>query len=159
MLATNPLLCILNLTRRLDFLCSRAAVSSQQLSGLDAWNFHHCSVDTYSDTPASTSTFWSAEKKNLEACPLLSVPISVWVPLETQEQLNMAFVGHLSLSLPSTSVLKDSSLKSHITVWITSAWNMSLWQNGKWTLKLSRWEKGIQDNICFIRLPERSVWL
>lgn len=51
------------------------------------------------------------EKKNLEACPLLSVPISVQVPLETQELLDMAFVEHLSLSLPSTSVLKDSSLK------------------------------------------------
>lgn len=57
----------------------------------------------------SLSEVW--KKKNLEACPLLSVPISVQVPLETQELLDMAFVEHLSLSLPSTSVLKDSSIK------------------------------------------------
>lgn len=50
------------------------------------------------------------KKENL-ACPLLSVPISAQVPLETQELLDVAFVGHSSLSLPSTSVLKDSSLK------------------------------------------------
>lgn len=59
----------------------------------------------------SLSEVWREKKKNLEACPLLSVPISVQVPLETQELLDMAFVGHSSLSLPSTSVLKDSSLK------------------------------------------------
>lgn len=40
------------------------------------------------------------KKKDLEACPLLSVSISVQVPLETQEMLDMAFVGHSSLSLP-----------------------------------------------------------
>lgn len=51
------------------------------------------------------------EKKDLEACPLLSLSISVQVPLDTQELLDMAFVGHSSLSLPLTSVLKDSSLE------------------------------------------------
>lgn len=56
----------------------------------------------------SLSEVW---EKNLEACPLLSMPISVQVPLETQKLLDMAFVGHSSLSLPLTSVLKDSSLK------------------------------------------------
>lgn len=58
----------------------------------------------------SLSEVWR-KKKDLEACPLLSLSISVQVPLDTQELLDMAFVGHSSLSLPSTSVLKDSSLK------------------------------------------------
>lgn len=54
---------------------------------------------------------YGGEKKDLEACPLLSLSISVQVPLDTQELLDMAFVGHSSLSLPLTSVLKDSSLE------------------------------------------------
>lgn len=58
----------------------------------------------------SLSEVW--KKKILKPVPCWAcVPISVQVPLETQELLDMAFVEHLSLSLPSTSVLKDSSLK------------------------------------------------
>lgn len=76
----------------------------------------------------------SGGKKNIfEACPLLSLPISVQVPLETQELLDVPFVRHSSLTLPSTSVLKDSSLKWQTTVWTTSVWNMSLSHNGRWT--------------------------
>lgn len=88
----------------------------KQYTGLEAWNSiavllirsltHQQALQLQHD---SLSEVW--KKKDLEACPLLSVSISVQVPLETQELLDMAFVGHSSLSLPSTSLLLDSSLK------------------------------------------------
>lgn len=78
------------------------------------------------------SSLWSMEKRNVKPCPLLSLSISVQVPLDTQELLGLAFVGHLSLLLSSTSLLQNGSLKWEITLRITSGWNMSLSNNGKW---------------------------
>ena len=89
---------ITNNTPALSPANSSAALLTHTLTHQQALKLQHDSL----------SEVW---EKNLEACPLLNVPISVQVPLETQELLDMAFVGHSSLSLPSTSVLKDSSLK------------------------------------------------
>lgn len=78
------------------------------------------------------SSLWSTGKRNVKPCPLLSLSISVQAPLDTQELLGLAFVGHLSLLLSSTSLLQSGSLKWEITLRITSVWNMSLSNNGKW---------------------------
>lgn len=72
------------------------------------------------------------EKRNVKPCPPLSLSISVQVPLDTQELVGLAFVGHLSLLLSSNSLLQNGSLKWEIALWITSVWNMSLSNNGKW---------------------------
>lgn len=92
---------------------ARQQCHHKQFNGLEACKFHrYTHTQTHQHTlQLQHDSLSEVPEKNLEACPLLSVPISVQVPLETQELLDMAFVGHLSLSLPSTPVLKDSSLK------------------------------------------------
>lgn len=87
-------------------------------SNLLACTFRCCSVDTMTHQQALQLQHDSLCKvlKNLEACPLLSGPISVQAPLKTRKLLDVEFVGHLSLRLPSTLVLKDNSLKWEITV-------------------------------------------
>ena len=98
-------------------LCSEGALSSQtihrpwgpRIPSLLCWYTHWHTNKLFN--VIVFLKYGKKNKKDLEACPLLSVPISVQVPLETQELLDVAFVGHSSLSLPSTSVLKDSSLK------------------------------------------------
>lgn len=75
------------------------------------------------DAPASTPVPEVRKKKKkkrrAKPGPLLSLSISDQAPLDTQEPLGLAFVGHLSLLLSSTSLLQNGSLEWEITLRIT----------------------------------------